>query len=165
MPQAYTPSPTPRLPHPPAPQVLHYKIESMRERVAYLHSVGMTALQVAAAVARFPQLFSLSVETNLAPKWRYLAEHLGGDVGTLCAYPGYMSLSLANRCAVGGGRRAAGGGRRAVLDGPRRASWPWGWGGIGVVWCGMVWKTGCGLAVGSGQGGCACRGAAGCLSD
>ena len=85
----------------PALQVLHYKIESMRERVSYLRSIGMTAPQVAAAVCRFPQLFSLSVESNLAPKWRYLVEHLGGDVATLCAYPGYFSLSLSNRW-VGG---------------------------------------------------------------
>ena len=89
------------------PQVLHYKIDSMQERVDYLRGeVGMTPAQVAAAVARFPQLFSLNVQANLGPKWRYLVEELGGGVATLCAYPGYFSLSLAGRCV----RRAAGGG-------------------------------------------------------
>ena len=69
------------------PQVLHYKIDSMKERVDYLQrSVGMTEKQVACAVARFPQIFSLAVASNMAPKWRYLVEHLG-----------YFSLSLANR--------------------------------------------------------------------
>jgi len=79
------------------PQVLHYKIDSMKERLDYLRSVGMSGPQVAGAVARFPQVFSLSVSTNMAPKWHYLVEHLGGGIQALCNYPGYFSLSLANR--------------------------------------------------------------------
>lgn len=80
------------------PQVLHYKIASMQERIDYLQrSVGMTNEQIAAAVSRFPQVFSLAVSSNIAPKWRYLVEHLGGDVSALCTYPGYFSLSLSNR--------------------------------------------------------------------
>lgn len=80
------------------PQVLHYKIASMQERIDYLQrSVGMTNEQIAAAVSRFPQIFSLAVSSNIAPKWRYLVEHLGGDVSALCTYPGYFSLSLSNR--------------------------------------------------------------------
>lgn len=65
-------------------------------------------MQVADAARRFPQVFSLSVESNLAPKYRYLVEHLGGDVGTLVAYPGYLSLSLSNRCEARTGCRGAG---------------------------------------------------------
>ena len=79
------------------PQVLHYKIDSMQERVDYLHSIGLAQAQVASAVARFPQLFSLAVDANLAPKWRYLVEHLGGTPASLAAYPGYFSLSMPNR--------------------------------------------------------------------
>lgn len=79
------------------PQVLHYKIDSMLERLDYLRSVGMTREQVSQAVSRFPQVFSLSVATNMGPKWHYLVEHLGGDVQALVSYPGYFSLSLPNR--------------------------------------------------------------------
>ena len=79
------------------PQVLHYKLDSMMERLEYLSSVGMRQEDIAQAVARFPQIFSLSVTTNMAPKWHYLVEHLGGDVKGLCSYPGYFSLSLNNR--------------------------------------------------------------------
>lgn len=79
------------------PQVLHYKLDSMMERLDYLRSVGMRQEDIALAVARFPQIFSLSVTTNMAPKWHYLVEHLGGDVKGLCSYPGYFSLSLNNR--------------------------------------------------------------------
>lgn len=79
------------------PQVLHYKLDSMLERLEYLDSVGMRQEQIAQAVSRFPQIFSLSVTTNMAPKWHYLVEHLGGDVNALCSYPGYFSLSLNNR--------------------------------------------------------------------
>ena len=79
------------------PQILHYSIDSMKERLEYFGSVGLTARDIAATIKRFPQIFSLSVESNLAPKWRYLVEHLGGGVATLCSYPGYFSLSLNGR--------------------------------------------------------------------
>lgn len=79
------------------PQVLHYKIESMQERVNYLLSIGMPRADVAMTIARCPQLLSLKVDSNLAPKWRYLVEHLGGDITTICKYPGYFSLSLQGR--------------------------------------------------------------------
>lgn len=82
------------------PQVLHYKLDSMLERLEYLDSVGMNQDQIAQAVSRFPQIFSLSVTTNMAPKWHYLVEHLGGDVNALCSYPGYFSLSLNNRIVM-----------------------------------------------------------------
>lgn len=75
----------------------------MQERVAYLHFIGLTQVQVAACIARFPQLFSLNVEANLAPKWRYLVDYIrspADGVATLCAYPAYFSLSLINRQAT-----------------------------------------------------------------
>lgn len=79
------------------PQILHYKIDSMRIRIDYLYSIGMSQDQIAASIGRFPQLLSLSVSSNMAPKWHYLVEHLGGNVASLAAYPGYFSLSLVNR--------------------------------------------------------------------
>ena len=79
------------------PQILHYKIDSMRVRIDYLSSIGMLPEQIAASIARFPQLLSLSVASNMAPKWHYLVEHLGGNIASLAGYPGYFSLSLLNR--------------------------------------------------------------------
>ena len=86
------------------PQVLHYKIDSMQERLAFLRGCGLDGGQVAAAVARFPGVFSLNVEANMAPKWRYLADFIclappQDPVATLCAYPAFFSLSLTNRRA------------------------------------------------------------------
>jgi len=84
-------------------QVLHYKIDSMQERVSYLLSIGLDQGQVAACVSRFPQLFSLNVEANIAPKWRYLVDYIrtpDQGVSTVCSYPAYFSLSLANRCVA-----------------------------------------------------------------
>lgn len=89
-------------------QVLHYKIDSMRERVSFLRGCGLDQAQVAACCARFPQIFSLNVEANLAPKWRYLVDYIrtpADGVATLCSYPAYFSLSLTNRWA---GRGSAG---------------------------------------------------------
>lgn len=83
--------------------MLHYKIDSMQERLAYLQSIGLDQAQVAACIFRFPQLFSLNVEANLAPKWRYLVDYIRAPVdgvATLCSYPAYFSLSLTNRCVV-----------------------------------------------------------------
>lgn len=80
------------------PQLLHYKIESMAERLDYLRSIGMAPAQAASALTRCPQLFSLNVAANLAPKWRYLVEHLGGDLAALTAYPGYFSLRCVCVC-------------------------------------------------------------------
>jgi mTERF domain-containing protein len=79
------------------PQVLHYKIDSMNQRVDYLRSIGLNPKQVVGAVLRLPQLFSLNVEVNMAPKFHFLVEHLGGSVQSLASYPGYFSLSLSQR--------------------------------------------------------------------
>ncbi|KAI3432860.1 hypothetical protein D9Q98_010443 [Chlorella vulgaris] len=82
------------------PHVLHYKIDSMQERVSFLLSIGLDQAQVAACISRFPQLFSLNVEANLEPKWRYLEDYIrtpADSVATLCSYPAFFSLSLMNR--------------------------------------------------------------------
>ena len=48
-------------------------------------------------VTRLSQIFSLSVEESLRPKFRYLTEELGGDVKTCVKFPAYFSLSLDQR--------------------------------------------------------------------
>lgn len=113
------------------PQVLHYKLDSMGERLAYLRSIGVEAAAAGACIARFPQLFSLNVEGNLAPKWAYLCDYIliaapkEARVATLCAYPAYLSLSLTNRCGRrgrtwGSAGRAGAGTCEACRPRPRR---------------------------------------------
>jgi len=79
------------------PQILHYSLESMLEKVDYLHSVGFSKQQVATCIKRIPQVFSLSVHSNIAPKWHYYIEQLGGSVKSLAASPQYFTLSLQGR--------------------------------------------------------------------
>ena len=79
----------------------------------------MDQAQVAACIHRFPQLFSLNVEANLAPKWRYLVDYIHTPVhavATVCSYPGYFSLSLTNRWGArrGGGSVGGEGAQRAA---------------------------------------------------
>ena len=71
----------------------------MREKVAYLRSIGMSPSQVGVVLQRLPQLLSLDVRNNLVPKYRYLQAELGGTVDTVASYPAYFSLSLPLRCA------------------------------------------------------------------
>jgi mTERF len=80
-----------------SPQVLQYRIESMQEKVGYLRSIGMTAEQVPNCLVRLPQLLSLDIRNNLVPKYNYLHDHMGGDVGTVSTFPAYFSLSLPMR--------------------------------------------------------------------
>ena len=79
--------------------MLHYRVESMAERLRYLRSIGMTPDQVAVVLQRLPQLLSLDIRNNLVPKYNYLQAELGGSVQTVASYPAYFSLSLPLRCA------------------------------------------------------------------
>mmetsp|Transcript_23167 Transcript_23167/g.72330 ORF Transcript_23167/g.72330 Transcript_23167/m.72330 type:complete len:508 (+) Transcript_23167:5138-6661(+) len=79
------------------PQILQYAPESMQPRLEYLQSIGMSEDQVVMTVTRLSQLFSLSVEDNLKPKYEYLTSELGGGVNTVTSYPAYFSLSLKQR--------------------------------------------------------------------
>lgn len=45
----------------------------------------------------YMQVFSLSLEGNLKPKYRYLVNELGNEVRSLTKYPMYLSLSLDQR--------------------------------------------------------------------
>jgi len=80
------------------PQLLNYAPGSMAPRVAWLREeVGMSAEEVVRTVTRLSQLFSLSVERSLRPKYAYLVGELGGGKQTLLDCPAYLSLSLAQR--------------------------------------------------------------------
>lgn len=79
-------------------QVLHYRVESMEEKLRYLRSIGMTPDQVSVVLQRLPQLLSLDIRNNLVPKYNYLQAELGGSVQTVASYPAYFSLSLDLRC-------------------------------------------------------------------
>ena len=48
-------------------------------------------------MTQFVQVFSLSLEDNLKPKYRYLINELRNEVQSLAKYPTYLSLSLEQR--------------------------------------------------------------------
>ena len=79
------------------PHLLHYSFEGLEEHINFLFSIGMSAEDVVHTVTRLSQIFSLSVEESLRPKFRYLTEELGGDVKTCVKFPAYFSLSLDQR--------------------------------------------------------------------
>lgn len=62
-----------------------------------LSEVGLSPEEAARVCARLGQLFSLSVERSLRPKWAYLTQRLGGCKATLLECPTYLSLSLQAR--------------------------------------------------------------------
>jgi len=57
----------------------------------------MDAGEVARTVTRLSQLFSLSVDNSLRPKYQYLTGELGGSKRQLLECPTYLSLSLQAR--------------------------------------------------------------------
>ena len=80
------------------PQLLNYTPDCMAPRVAWLmDEVGMTPPEVAHTVTRLSQLFGLSVDNSLRPKYQYLTSQLGGTKRSLLECPTYLSLSLAQR--------------------------------------------------------------------
>lgn len=80
------------------PQLLQYTPTSMTPRVTWLaEEVGMSPEEIVHTVSKLGQLFSLSVDNSLRPKYDYLLDKLGGDKATLLACPTFMSLSLAAR--------------------------------------------------------------------
>ena len=80
------------------PQLLNYTPDCMAPRVAWLtDEVGMTPDEVAHTVSRLSQVFGLSVENSLRPKYEYLTSELGGTKRSLLECPTYLSLSLAQR--------------------------------------------------------------------
>ena len=80
------------------PQLLQYAPDNMAPRVTWLlEEVGMTPEEVVHTVSRLSQLFSLSVDNSLRPKYRYLCNELRGNKAMLLQSPTFLSLSLAAR--------------------------------------------------------------------
>ena len=70
----------------------------MQPRIEFLmNEVGMDEAEVADVVTKLSQLFSLSVENSLRPKYEYLTEELGGSKQSLVSFPTYLTLSLEQR--------------------------------------------------------------------
>ncbi|KAG8386041.1 hypothetical protein BUALT_Bualt03G0107800 [Buddleja alternifolia] len=80
------------------PQLLHYSIEAgLLPRINFLRSIGMRNSDVLKVLTSLTQVFSLSLEGNLKPKYMYLINELRNEVHSLTKYPMYLSLSLDQR--------------------------------------------------------------------
>ncbi|XP_049399087.1 transcription termination factor MTERF9, chloroplastic [Solanum stenotomum] len=80
------------------PQLLHYSIEDgLLPRINFFRSIGMRNSEIVKVLTSITQVFSLSLEGNLKPKYRYLVNELGNEVRSLTKYPMYLSLSLDQR--------------------------------------------------------------------
>ncbi|KAM7498969.1 hypothetical protein LguiA_023383 [Lonicera macranthoides] len=80
------------------PQLLHYSIEDgLLPRINFLRSIGMRNSDILKVSTSLTQVFSLSLERNLKPKYMYLVNELRNEVQSLTKYPTYLSLSLDQR--------------------------------------------------------------------
>ncbi|KAL0353530.1 UNVERIFIED_CONTAM: Transcription termination factor MT, chloroplastic [Sesamum angustifolium] len=80
------------------PQILHYSIEDgLLPRINFLRSIGMRNSDILKVSTSITQVFSLSLEGNLKPKYMYLINELRNEVHSLTKYPMYLSLSLDQR--------------------------------------------------------------------
>ncbi|KAL2473102.1 Mitochondrial transcription termination factor family protein [Forsythia ovata] len=80
------------------PQLLHYSIEDgLLPRINFLRSIGMRNSDILKVLTSLTQVFSLSLEGNLKPKYMYLINELRNEVHSLTKYPTYLSLSLDQR--------------------------------------------------------------------
>ncbi|KAM3237532.1 transcription termination factor MTERF9, chloroplastic [Capsicum annuum] len=80
------------------PQLLHYSIEDgLLPRINFFRSIGMRNSEILKVLTSITQVFSLSLEGNLKPKYMYLVNELGNEVRSLTKYPMYLSLSLDQR--------------------------------------------------------------------
>lgn len=80
------------------PQLLHYSIEDgLLPRINFLRSIGMDDSETLKVLTSITQVFSLSLEGNLKPKYKYLVNELQNNVRSLTKYPTYLSLSLDQR--------------------------------------------------------------------
>ncbi|GMH42239.1 hypothetical protein BSKO_10158 [Bryopsis sp. KO-2023] len=79
------------------PQVLHYSVDSMSARIEYFRSIGVEDSNLPKMLSRMPQLLSLSIEVNVAPKFDFLCDELGGGHQTIEKSPVFLALSLEKR--------------------------------------------------------------------
>ncbi|KAB1199125.1 mTERF domain-containing protein 1, mitochondrial [Morella rubra] len=80
------------------PQLLHYSInDGLLPRINFLRGIGMHNSDILKVLTSLTQVFSLSLEENLKPKYMYLINELRNEVHSLTKYPTYLSLSLDQR--------------------------------------------------------------------
>lgn len=80
------------------PQILHYSIEDgLLPRINFLRSIGMGNEEILKVLTSLTQVFSLSLEDNIKPKYMYLVNELRNEAQSLTKYPTYLSLSLEQR--------------------------------------------------------------------
>lgn len=80
-------------------QLLHYNTSKLEEKHAFLRQIGLAPDEIIRVIVGQPQLLSLDIKRNMRPKFQYLLNELGGSVGHVRTWPGYLTLSLSNRQA------------------------------------------------------------------
>jgi len=79
------------------PQILHYSEDGLQQRIDFLMDIGMSDGQIVKTITSMTQIFSLSVRENLAPKYDYYVNSMGGNNTALADNPCYWSLSTNQR--------------------------------------------------------------------
>lgn len=79
------------------PQLLHYSVDSMSARIEYFRSIGVENTNLPKMLSRMPQLLGLNIEVNVAPKFDFLCDQLGGGHQTIEKSPVFLALSLEKR--------------------------------------------------------------------
>jgi len=69
----------------------------LSEHLNWLSSIGLDDEQVAKVVRNLPAVLIYSVPTNLAPKWEYLSNVMGGTVDDLVDIPSFFGYNLEQR--------------------------------------------------------------------
>ncbi|CAM6127902.1 unnamed protein product [Calypogeia fissa] len=75
--------------------ILTFGIQSkLLPKIQFLQTFGVSHDEAVTMVVRFPAIFNYGVEQNLQPKYDYLVNVMGRDVGHLKAFPQYFGYSL-----------------------------------------------------------------------
>jgi hypothetical protein len=82
------------------PSLLRYNRKTMSKTVYFFQKLGLSQNEMVVMIGRIPQIFSLSLEKNLMPKFSYFVRTLGWSVHDLCLAPQVLSLSMKGRILV-----------------------------------------------------------------
>lgn len=82
------------------PSLLRYNRKTMSKTVYFFQKLGLSQNEMVVMISRIPQIFSLSLEKNLMPKFSYFVRTLGWSVHDLCLAPQVLSLSMKGRILV-----------------------------------------------------------------
>ncbi|KAJ7978397.1 Transcription termination factor family protein [Quillaja saponaria] len=77
--------------------LLNMRVEKLRGKIRFLHSIGFSHEEAATACARLPAIFGYGIETNLQPKFEYLVKDMNRNVKELKDFPQYFGFSLEKR--------------------------------------------------------------------